>query len=149
MKIEQEIQQKDFRNIFQKTALNLVYTTNWLLGRQQSFFNSFGITDKQYNVLRILKGQYPKTISTCDIRSRMLDKNSDASRIVDRLSNRQLVTKQICPSDKRLVDVTISNKGIKLLQLIETKIEELDGIVNSISDEEALQLNNILDKIRG
>ncbi len=149
MKIEQEIQQKEFRTIYQKTALNLVYTSNWLLTKHQDFFNQFGITGKQYNVLRILKGQFPNSISTCDIRSRMLDKNSDASRIVDRLSQRQFVTKKIRPTDKRLVDVSISDKGIKLLDQIENKIETLDNITASISGEEALQLNNLLDKIRG
>ncbi len=148
MQLEEEIKQRTFRNEYQKAALNLVYTTNWLLDRHQEFFDRYKITAKQYNVLRILKGQYPKSISTCEIRTRMLDKNSDASRIVDRLALRELVTKSVCSSDKRLVDVTISEKGIKLLDIIENHINDLDDLTSGLSGDEASALNNLLDKIR-
>ena len=148
MSIEEEIQQKVFRNEYQKAALNLVYTTNWIMDRQQAFFNKYNITPKQYNVLRILKGQYPDSISTSDIRVRMLDKNCDASRIVDRLASRKLVTKRTCPSDKRLVDVTLSENGLVLLEKIEANIQELDKITCAISNHEAGELNKLLDKIR-
>jgi DNA-binding MarR family transcriptional regulator len=148
MKIEAEIKQKEFRNEYQKAALNLVFTTNWLLGRHQDFFARYGITGKQYNVLRILKGQYPGSISTSDIRNRMLDKSSDSSRIVDRLAARSLITKNICPSDKRLVDVCISENGLNLLDTIESNIRELDNFTSSLTEDEARQLNALLDKIR-
>ena len=148
MSLEEEIQQKEFRNEYQRTAINLIFTTNWIVGRQQNFFNRFNITPKQYNVLRILKGQYPGSISTCDIRARMLDKNSDASRIVDRLAHRELVTKQVCPTDKRLIDVMISDKGLQVLGVIEDHIKELDNITQSLTESEARDLNKLLDKLR-
>ena len=149
MKIEVEIRQKEFRNEYQKAAINLVFTNNWLMDKHQNFFNQFGITPKQYNVLRILKGQYPNSISTSDIRERMLDKSSDSSRIVDRLAARDLVAKRVCPSDKRLVDVSISEKGLNLLSTIDSNIQELDNFTASLTEDEAKQLNILLDKIRG
>jgi DNA-binding MarR family transcriptional regulator len=148
MKIEDEIKQKEFRNIYQKAGINLVFTANWLLDKQKAFFNPFKITATQFNVLRILKGQHPVAISTADIRSRMLDKSSDTSRIVDRLGKQGLITKRICPTDKRLVDVGISEKGLELLLSIESGINELDLILSSLSEDEASEFSSLLDKIR-
>jgi DNA-binding MarR family transcriptional regulator len=149
MRIEEEIQQKEFRNEYQKISINLVYTANWLTDKQRKFFDRYDITTKQYNVLRILKGQYPERISTSEIRERMLDKSSDTSRIVDRLTAQNLVTKQACPSDKRLVDVGISEKGLKLLEIIDANIQGLDHLISTITLAEAKDLNILLDKIRG
>jgi DNA-binding MarR family transcriptional regulator len=148
MKIEEEIQQKKFRNEYQKSAINLMYTYGWFLNKQKSFFSEYKITPQQYNVLRILKGQYPGVISTSEIRSRMLDKNSDASRIVDRLSSKGLVNKNTCTSDKRLVDVCISDKGLELLSEIDLRSLELDDLFSNLEIEEAAELNRILDKLR-
>ena len=148
MKIEEEIQQNKFRNEYQKSAINLMYTYGWLHNKQKNFFSEYNITPQQYNVLRILKGQYPDAISTSDIKSRMLDKNSDASRIVDRLSHKELVIKNTCKSDKRLVDVSISDNGLKLLSEIEIRALELDNLFSTLEIEEATELNRILDKLR-
>jgi len=148
MKIEEEIQQKKFRNEYQKSAINLIYTYGWFHNRQRRFFSEYKITPQQYNVLRILKGQYPGAISTSEIRSRMLDKNSDASRIVDRLFSKDLVKKNTCTSDKRLVDVSISDTGLELLSEIDHKTLELDNIFSTLEVEEAEELNRILDKLR-
>ena len=94
MRIEDEIQQKAFRSELQKVTINLMFTAGWLNNKQRDFFKPFKITPQQYNVLRILRGQYPKQISTSSIKERMLDKNSDASRIVDRLFVKNLVSKK-------------------------------------------------------
>ncbi len=148
MKIEEEIQQAKFRNEYQKSAINLMYTYGWLHNRQKKFFSEYSITPQQYNVLRILRGQHPDAISTSEIKSRMLDKNSDASRIVDRLSTKGLITKNACASDKRLVDVSISNSGLALLSEIDVRALELDNLFSSLEIEEAVELNRILDKLR-
>lgn len=148
MKIEEEIKQKSFRNEYQKLSINLIYSSNWLLNRHKDFFSKFDITQQQFNVLRILRGQYPDPISTSDIRARMLDKNSDASRIVDRLAAKNLARKRVCQSDKRLVDVWITDKGFALLKEIDAYILELDNIVSTLSLEEARILNDLLDKVR-
>jgi DNA-binding MarR family transcriptional regulator len=148
MKIEEEIQQKKFRNEYQKSAINLMYTYGWLHNKQKNFFSEYSITPQQYNVLRILKGQYPDAISTSEIKSRMLDKNSDASRIVDRLYAKGLVVKETCTSDKRLVDVSISDRGIQLLGQIDVRALDLDNLFSTLEIEEAIELNRILDKLR-
>jgi len=87
-------------------------------------------------------------LSTLQIRERMLDKMSDTSRIVDRLLKKELVKKVVCVSDKRLVDVTITQKGLDLLTELDKFNDELDNVLNSISEEEVCTLNQLLDKIR-
>lgn len=148
MRIEEEISQKKFRSEFQKAAVNLFYTNNWLLHKHKQFLAHFDITPQQFNVLRILRGQHPKSISTSAIRERMLDRSSDASRIVDRLHRQELVEKKICLSDKRLVDVTISEKGLELLGKVDEQNVEIDQLLGSLSVQEAETLNQLLDKIR-
>jgi DNA-binding MarR family transcriptional regulator len=148
MKIEEEIKQKRFRNEYQKVTINLLFSSSWVLKRHKDFFSRFRITEQQFNVLRILKGQYPNAISTSDIKRRMLDMNSDSSRIVDRLALKELVTKTICKNDKRLVDVSISENGLDLLRQIDRYSEELDRVVSNLTIEEARNLNDLLDKMR-
>ena len=148
MKIEEEILQQSFRNEYQKSAINLIYTYGWLHNKQKKFFLKYNITAQQYNVLRILKGQFPDPITTSEIKHRMLDKNSDVSRIVDRLERKGLACKNTCISDKRLVDVSITHQGLQLLTEIEIQILELDNFFSSLELEEAKELNRILDKLR-
>ena len=108
---------------------------------------TFGLTMQQFNILRILRGS-ETPLSTLQIRERMLDKMSDTSRIVDRLILKGLVKKMVCKSDKRLVDVTITDKGKKLLQQIDEQENKMDNILNNLSLPEAKTLNKLLDKIR-
>ena len=115
MGIEKDINQVAFRNNAQKATVNFIYTYNWLNEKMRYFFDREDITPQQFNILRILRGA-GKPISTLQIRQRMLDKMSDTSRIVDRLVIKDLVKKNSCPNDKRLVDVSITEKGIKLLE---------------------------------
>ncbi|MBL0744546.1 MarR family winged helix-turn-helix transcriptional regulator [Chryseolinea lacunae] len=148
MKIEDEIKQKKFLNAHQKAVINLLYTVNWLQGKHQHLFKSFNITPQQFNILRILKGQHPNSISATEIKSRMLDRNSDVSRLLDRLVSKNVIVRKACPTDKRASDVNLTDAGLELLRTIDKKQSELDNIL-SLSDEEALQLSNLLDKSRG
>ena len=147
MSIEKDIQQAKFRNDYQKAVINIIYTYNWVMEQNKKFFDKGDITPQQFNILRILRGA-GKPISTLQIRQRMLDKMSDTSRIVDRLLKKELVKKVICESDRRLVDVTITDKGMELLHKLDNYNDELDALFSNISDEEAKQLNNLLDKVR-
>lgn len=149
MRIEEEIKQKSFRNEYQRATINLLYSSSWVLNKHRDFFVRFSITEQQYNVLRILKGQYPGAISTSEIKKRMLDMNSDSSRIVDRLALKELVSKRVCKSDKRLVDVQITEQGLDLLSQIDRYSEDLDHIVSNLTPDEARELNHLLDKMRG
>lgn len=148
MKLEDEIKQKTFRNNHQKATINLIYTHNWLIDQLKTIFKGYGITIQQYNVLRILRGQYPKPVTTSAIRDRMLDRMSDASRIVDRLYKKKLVKRSTCPHDKRLVDVLLSKEGLQLIEMMSTEDTRLDKILSRLSEEELGQLNDLLDKLR-
>lgn len=147
MSIETDIQQAKFRNEYQKTAVNLIFTYNWVMEKSKQFFEKGDITPQQFNILRILRGA-GGPLSTLQIRQRMLDKMSDTSRIVDRLVKKGLVKKVTCKTDRRLVDVTITEKGLKLLELLDQHTDEMDLILGNISEEEAKMLNHLFDKIR-
>jgi DNA-binding MarR family transcriptional regulator len=147
MGIEQDIQQTNFRNEYQKLGINIMYTANWLNEKISSILSQEDITQQQYNILRILRGA-EKPLSTLQIRARMLDKMSDTSRIVDRLVAKELVEKNTCPTDKRLVDVVISKKGFAILEKLDQLNHHLDSLMKSISEKEAITMNQLLDQMR-
>ena len=147
MGIEKDIQQTNFRNEYQKLGINIMYTANWLNEKISNVLSQEDITQQQYNILRILRGA-EKPLSTLQIRSRMLDKMSDTSRIVDRLVAKELVEKNTCPSDKRLVDVIISKKGFAVLEKLDLLNNHLDSLMKDISEKEASTLNQMLDQLR-
>ena len=147
MSIERDIQQSKFRNEYHKTVVNLIFTYNWITEKTKQFFEKGDITSQQYNILRILRGA-GKPLSTLQIRQRMLDKMSDTSRIVDRLVKKELVQKVICKTDRRLVDVTITDTGLQLLDQLDSYNEQMDAMLGGLSEEEAKMLNQLLDKIR-
>jgi len=149
MGIDQDIRQSKFRNEHQKAGINMIYTYGWIMERQKEVFATEDITPQQFNILRILRGSYPEPLSTLQIRERMLDKMSDTSRIVDRLIAKGLVKKAICKTDRRLVDVIISDKGKKLLERMDKLQDDLDNITGNLSRKEAATLSLLLDKIRG
>lgn len=148
MGIDQDILQSKFRNEHQKAGVNLLYTYGWVMERTKELFASEDITPQQFNILRILRGSFPQPLSTLQIRERMLDKMSDTSRIVDRLINKGLVKKGTCKTDRRLVDVIITDKGKKMLERLDKRQDELDNIIGNLSEKEAAILSELLDKIR-
>lgn len=147
MSLENEINQRKFRNEHQKSAINLVYTYNWMTERISKIFDEWEITAQQFNILRILRGA-GQPLSTLQIRQRMLDRMSDTSRIVDRLVLKGLVKKSVCKMDRRLVDVVITDKGKKLLEKIDQYSGQMDAIMANLTEQEAKTLNELLDKIR-
>ena len=148
MGIEKDIQQARFRNAHQKASINLIYTIGWIRDRTKCIFEAEDITPQQFNILRILRGSYPQPLSTLQIRERMLEKMSDTSRIVDRLIAKGLVKKVTCKSDRRLVDVIITDKGKKLLEKLDLTQDELDAVLGNLSETDANTLSDLLDKIR-
>jgi len=147
MGIEQDIQQPNFRNEFQKMGINLLFTANWLNEQIGKMLSEEGVTQQQYNILRILRGS-TTPLSTLKIRERMLDKMSDTSRIVDRLIAKALVVKNTCEKDKRLVDITLSPKGLDLVDQLDQYNDRIDALLKGINESEAQMMNQILDKIR-
>jgi DNA-binding MarR family transcriptional regulator len=149
MKIEEEIKQPKFRNAHHKVAVNLLYTASWLETHNKNFFKRFGITNQQFNILRILRGQHPNKISGAEIKDRMLDKNSDVSRLLDRLIAKKFILKNQCPNDKRAADVMITDSGLELLKKIDAEMDDTDLSVFNLTKTEAAQLSDLLDKCRG
>ena len=149
MGLEKDINQQHFTSENQKLIINLVFTNNWLTEKIRDFLSAEDITLQQFNILRILRGSHPQPLSTLTIRERMLDKMSDTSRIVDRLLLKDLVSKKTCPSDKRLVDISITEQGKKVLAKIDRNEKQITAIMANLDQQEMKSLNGLLDKMRG
>lgn len=149
MKLEEEIKQSKFRNEYHKLSVNVIYTYGWLSKVQSQMFSDYHITSNQYNILRILRGQYPNPATINLLNERMLLKTSDASRLVERLRVKGLVKRDLSSHDRRSVDVIITKKGLKLLSEIDKLNGKGDAIFKNISSGEAKIINDLLDKLRG
>jgi DNA-binding MarR family transcriptional regulator len=149
MKLEDEIQQRHFKTQKQKLAVNLLYTSNWLNEQYINFFKNTDLSVQQYNVLRILHGQYPQPCNLKLIKERMLDRSSDASRIVDRLVSKRLLTRTHCPSDRRKVNLLISSEGLAILQGLDFLDDSTIEMFKHLTEEQTKQLNDLLDQLRG
>jgi DNA-binding MarR family transcriptional regulator len=148
MRLEEEIKTKGFRSEIHKLSINLIYTYNWLMNESQNRFSQFGITMQQFNILRILRGQAPNPCTIQLLKARMLDKQPDASRLVDRLVAKGFATRTTCEEDRRKMDVKITEAGLALLDSMEPVIMEMDTMFKGITNEEAYSVNEILDRIR-
>ena len=148
MRIEDEIKQTHFQDEHQKAIINLIYTAGWLQLRQACAFKQFALTSPQFNILRILRGQHPQPATVALLIERMLDKTSNASRIVDRLEEKKLVTRTVCPSNRRAVDIRITPAGLELLDQIDASGVMQAAAHASLSEAEAQQLNELLNKMR-
>lgn len=126
-----------------------MYTASYFNHRQQQLFKSFGITMQQYNVLRILRGQYPGSASVKVLVERMIDKSSNASRLVDKLVDKNLVDRRICPHDRRQVEVRISDNGLNLLQKTAPAIAAMNSVLGALSEADYSRLSDLLDAMRG
>ena len=137
-----------YLNDWHHLRTNLLRVSGWLRFEINALLEPFDITQPQFNILRILRGQRGQAISTQEIRERMIDsKMSDASRLVDRLAAKGLLTKTPSTTDKRLVDVVISAQGLAVLSEIDTKMKALDELLTCLSADEAQVLNRLLDKL--
>lgn len=149
MRLEDEIQHKQFQSERHKLLVNLIYSGNWVKSLHAEVLKPYGLTLQQYNVLRILRGQYPKPASVNLLIERMLDKMSNASRLVEKLRLKGLVERRENDSDRRQADVIITEKGLELLTDLSKPIEQFEFRSTAISEAEAKKVNDILDRLRG
>lgn len=149
MRIEEAIKQKEFKDPYNKVVVNLLFTQGHIVSKQSSLFKPFGLSPEQYNVLRILRGQNGNPITVSSIQDRMLNKMSNASRLVEKLKLKNLVIREECPTDRRQVDILITDKGLEVLERLEAAIYNLNRELVQLSEEEVDQLNFLLDKLRG
>ena len=149
MRIEEEIQSTKFDDNLHKAVINVTYTYGWLNNVFRDHFEKYNLTSQQFNVLRILRGQYPNPATVNLIKERMLDKMSDASRIVDRLVQKGLVSRCTNNKDRRAVDIRISDIGLDILSKLDVEFKTRKVLRNNLTEDEALKLSDLLDKLRG
>ena len=148
MELEKEIQTK-FENEYHKIVVNTLYTYGWINDLLKKRLSKNQVTLQQFNILRILRGQHPGPATINLLKERMLDKMSDASRIVERLVQKGLVTRCVNKKDRRAVDIHITDKGLELLKKLDPVITPIDVLKSNLTESEAKQLNILLDKLRG
>lgn len=148
MRLEDEIQQYTFRNQHQKVLINMFYTYNQLSSKMQELLRTEKLTMQQFNILRILRGQHPNPSTNTLVKERMLDKNSDVTRIIDRMIRDGLVSRVNCEQDRRRVDITITQKGLDKLKRLDEKSAMMDSIAAGLSVSESILFNELLDKLR-
>lgn len=149
MELEKEIHSNKFEDNYQKAVINVSYTYNWISNILRNRLEKHNITQQQFNILRILRGQLPNPSTVNLLKERMIDKMCDASRMVDRLVQKELVTRCTNSKDRRAVDIYISEEGLKVLAQIDRELKLGDILSHNISEEEAKVLSNLLDKLRG
>jgi DNA-binding MarR family transcriptional regulator len=149
MRIDDEIQSTNFEDNYHKAAVNIAYTASWLSNYFKIHFDKYNITQQQFNILRILRGQYPKPATINLLKERMVDKMSDASRIVDRLIQKELVSRCTNNKDRRAVDIRISDLGLQTLSKMDDEFKPKDILSSNLSEEDAAVLSDLLDKLRG
>jgi DNA-binding MarR family transcriptional regulator len=150
MTIENEIKQKKFKNEFHKAEVNLLFTSSWKTSQRIALMKPFSITPQQYNILRILKGQYPAPAPLKLLTERMIDKMSNTSRLVEKLNKKGWVSRKNCEKNRRQVDILITEKGIRICDEITAEIDaDLKKNNSNLTEQEARELNRLLDKMRG
>ena len=149
MRIEKEIQSENFEDIYHKVVINVSYTYGWMNNILRHQFEKHNLTQQQFNILRILRGQYPKPATINLLKERMIDKMSDASRIVDRLVQKGLVSRCTNSKDRRAVDIRISDEGLEILNKMDVEFITRDFLSQNLTAEEAGTLSDLLDKMRG
>jgi DNA-binding MarR family transcriptional regulator len=148
MRLEDEIKQTKPISPFEKGVINLILTDNYISSKLKSFLQEYDLTIQQYNVLRILRGQYPEACTNNLIKDRMLFKNADTSRLIDRLVDKSFVDRKQSEEDRRQVDILISDQGLELLQEIDQNVGRIESLLDNLNKTEVKQLNRLLDKIR-
>ncbi|WP_053977992.1 MarR family winged helix-turn-helix transcriptional regulator [Mangrovimonas xylaniphaga] len=134
-----------FANNKLKALINVMYTSNWITNHQNNFFKPFGISPQQYNILRILKGA-KSSLKVQTIKERMIDRAPNATRLMDKLCAKGLIERIPCESDRRVVFVEITKQGLELLESIADDFDV--QLVKNLTEEEAGQLSDLLDKMR-
>jgi DNA-binding MarR family transcriptional regulator len=148
MKLEEAIKSNKFRNEVHKAGLNILYTAWWLKTSMSKELKEYGLTHEQYNVLRILKGKHPEQICVKEIACRMIEKNSNVPRIIDRLEAKKLVKRTASDSDRRETVIVLTPAGINILQHSTDRINKLMDKIMIIDEQRAVELNELLEQIR-
>ena len=149
MGIEEEIKQgKAFQSPHEKLIVNIMFTNSWMLDQQNKLFKPFQLSSPQYNVLRILRGSYPKACTINSIIDRMIDRMSNASRIVDRLESKGYVERKVNKNDRRARDVIITTSGLAILDEVDKALGAWIKSLAVVDKEKIEHANAVLDALR-
>lgn len=148
MKLEDEIKQSRFTSAQQKALVNIIFTANWANARLREIIKTHHLTLQQYNVLRILRGKYPKSANPGEIKAVMLDKNPDLTRLCDRMCTQGLISRTIDEVNRRKMNICITDKGLKVLEQTDPEVHKLEPLIINLADAEAEKLSDLLDKLR-
>jgi DNA-binding MarR family transcriptional regulator len=149
MRIEDEIHQGEFKDDYRRLLANLLFTNNWVNQQLMPFFKELGLTLQQHNVLSILRGQHPEPVCFGDIQNRMVDRNSNVTRLIDKLIEKGYVTRDICAANRRMIEVRVTDQGLEKLKQVDVKFPELFANFHNLTEQEAILVSNLLDKLRG
>lgn len=148
MKLEDVLKTSKFNDEVHKATLNILYTSYWMRDNMSAVMKDIGITSEQFNILRILKGKYPEAMCVKDIAGRMIEKSSNVPRILDRLVAKELVMRTTSKEDKRETIISLTETGMKTLQTANEALVEINRKTIGITNEEAVVLNQLLEKLR-
>ncbi|RYZ53722.1 MAG: MarR family transcriptional regulator [Sphingobacteriales bacterium] len=148
MKLQEAIKTEKFRDELHKASLNILYTAYWMRSHLSVVMKNHGITEEQFNVMRILKGKHPSPMCVRDIGSRMLEKSSNVPRIIDRLVAKKLVRRSTSTEDKRETLISLTDMGITHLEEVSKRVDEQSREIMHLPEAEAIQLNELLEKLR-
>ena len=150
MKLEEELKMKQFESPHHRTLLNIMFTSSWLNDRMSGITKPYDISEQQYNVLRILRGQKGRPVNLMDIQDRMLHKTSNATRLVEKLRQKGLVERVLCEQNRRKVEISITKSGLGLLAELDPILSTKDTeMFKTLTNKEASLLGDLLDKLRG
>jgi DNA-binding MarR family transcriptional regulator len=149
MTLEEDLKQERFTNEYEKMVVNILFTGSWLANLNAARLKPFGVTPEQYNVLRILRGSHPKPLMLADITCRMIDRSSNATRLVEKLRQKGFAKREICENNRRQVDISITVAGLEMLAKVDEGRDQWLERLKSITREEVEELNNMLDRLRG
>jgi len=149
MKIEEEIKSTVALDNPKKIILNILYTQNVITDKFNEILKPYDLSGEQYNVLRILRGQKGNPANMCVIQERMIAKTSNTTRLVDKLLLKKFVTRNVCPENRRKIEVLITQKGLDILTELDPKVIEHENFFSkNLNSEELEQLNILLEKYR-
>jgi len=146
--LKEEIKQTRFESAHQEAAINLIFTHTWVDARIKKVLKPYKASPQQYNVLRILRGAFPEIVSSSYIKERMIDKESNITRLIDKLVIKKYVVRNLCPSNRRKMDISITELGLRELKKMDKDLKKSNSIFEKLSKKEANKLNKLLDKIR-
>lgn len=150
MRIEDEIKQSSFNSEYQKLNINLLFTASWISQMTTQILRPYKISWQQFNILRILRGQHPEPATVKLLTERMIDKMSNASRLVEKLRQKGYIERTESTLDRRRVDIIITDLGMQVLEEASNILErDMEDYLSNITEEEARKLNELLDAIRG